>query len=78
MDEVHVIDSGSEHDTLKISAELGAQRYIRAWTGYGESLRRNHWLLNLSRQVIGREGRRNDYCSATSYRADFMRSLREA
>ena len=52
-DEVHVIDSGSEDDTLKVSAVLGVQTHFRAWTGYGEqkvygeSLCRNDWLLNI-------------------------------
>lgn len=53
VDEVHVIDSGSEDDTVKVCRELGAQVHVRAWTGYGpqkvygESLCRNDWLLNI-------------------------------
>lgn len=52
-DEVHVIDSGSEDDTVKVCEELGAKVHVRAWTGYGpqkvygESLCRNDWLLNI-------------------------------
>ena len=53
VDEVHVIDSGSEDDTVRVAAALGAQTHFRAWTGYGpqkvygESLCRNDWLLNI-------------------------------
>ncbi|OGI44350.1 MAG: hypothetical protein A2150_04820 [Candidatus Muproteobacteria bacterium RBG_16_64_11] len=53
VDEVHVIDSGSDDDTLKVAALLGAQTHFRAWTGYGpqkvysETLCRNDWVLNL-------------------------------
>jgi len=53
VDEVHVIDSGSEDDTIKVSEALGARTHFRAWTGYGpqkvygESLCRNDWLLNI-------------------------------
>jgi glycosyltransferase involved in cell wall biosynthesis len=52
-DEVHVIDSGSQDDTVKVSADLGATTHFRAWTGYGEQkvygegLCRNDWLLNI-------------------------------
>jgi glycosyltransferase involved in cell wall biosynthesis len=53
VDEVHVIDSGSDDDTLKVGAALGAKTHFRAWNGYGpqkvyaEGLCRNDWLLNL-------------------------------
>ena len=53
VDEVHVIDSGSDDDTVKVSTALGVQTHFRAWTGYGEqkiygeSLCRNLWLLNI-------------------------------
>lgn len=53
VDEVHVIDSGSEDDTIQVSEALGAKTHFRAWTGYGpqkvygESLCRNDWLLNI-------------------------------
>jgi glycosyltransferase involved in cell wall biosynthesis len=53
VDEVHVIDSGSDDDTVKVSEALGARAHFRAWTGYGpqkvygESLCRNDWLLNI-------------------------------
>ncbi len=53
VDEVHVIDSGSDDDTVAVSKSLGAQTHFRAWTGYGpqkvygEALCRNDWLLNI-------------------------------
>ena len=53
VDEVHVIDSGSDDDTVKLSQALGAATHFRAWTGYGpqkvygETLCRNNWVLNL-------------------------------
>lgn len=53
VDELHVIDSGSEDGTVQLSQELGAQTHFRAWTGYGpqkvygETLCRNNWVLNL-------------------------------
>jgi len=53
VDEVHVIDSGSDDDTIEVSEALGAKTHFRAWTGYGpqkvfgESLCRNDWLLNI-------------------------------
>lgn len=53
VDEVIVIDSGSEDDTVAISQSLGARTDFRAWTGYGaqkvhgEALCRNDWILNI-------------------------------
>lgn len=53
VDEVHVIDSGSDDDTVKVSEALGAKTHFRAWTGYGpqkvfgETLCRQDWILNI-------------------------------
>lgn len=53
VDEVHVIDSGSEDNTRDVSRELGANVVFNEWPGYGpqknfgESLCRNKWLINL-------------------------------
>ncbi len=53
VDELIVVDSGSQDDTVEVSAGLGAQVVHRDWEGYGpqkvfaESLCRNDWVLNL-------------------------------
>jgi glycosyltransferase involved in cell wall biosynthesis len=52
-DEIIVIDSGSEDDTVAVSESLGARVVFNEWRGYGpqkvfgEGLCRNDWLLNL-------------------------------
>lgn len=51
--EVIVIDSGSNDNTVQIAKDLGAQTLFREWNGYGEqkiygeSICKNHWVLNI-------------------------------
>ena len=53
VDEVIVIDSGSEDETVRVAESLGARVAFNEWRGYGpqkvfgEGLCRNDWLLNL-------------------------------
>ncbi|MGR9115833.1 MAG: glycosyltransferase family 2 protein [Gammaproteobacteria bacterium] len=53
VDEIIVIDSGSQDDTVAIAEGLGAKVRFNEWPGYGqqkifgESLCKNDWLLNL-------------------------------
>jgi glycosyltransferase involved in cell wall biosynthesis len=53
VDEIIVIDSGSQDDTMRVAESLGARAVFNEWHGYGpqkkfgESLCRNDWLLNL-------------------------------
>jgi len=53
VDEVIVVDSGSEDATVSVSEDLGARCVFRVWEGYGpqkvygEGLCRNDWILNI-------------------------------
>ncbi|MCI0418769.1 MAG: glycosyltransferase family 2 protein [Acidobacteria bacterium] len=52
-DEAIVVDSGSQDETLKIAAELGARTCVRDWTDYSDqknfaaSLAAHEWILSL-------------------------------
>ncbi|MDE3060687.1 MAG: glycosyltransferase family 2 protein [Pseudomonadota bacterium] len=61
-DEVIVIDSGSNDDTVAVSQAAGARALYNPWPGYGRQKRfgeeqcRNDWLLNLDAdEVISQE-----------------------
>ncbi len=53
VDEVIVVDSGSEDATVLVASEAGARVLYHAWPGYGPQKRygedqcRNDWLINL-------------------------------
>lgn len=53
VDEIIVIDSGSQDKTVEIAQELGAKVVFNEWPGYGqqkifgEALCHNDWVLNL-------------------------------
>jgi len=53
VDEVIVIDSGSEDKTIQIAKECGATVLVHQWQGYGQQKRfgedhcRNNWILNI-------------------------------
>lgn len=53
VDELYVIDSGSEDKTVEIAKNLGAKVVYNKWPGYieqkifGENLCKNQWILNI-------------------------------
>lgn len=62
VDEIIVIDSGSEDDTVNVSRNLGARVLFNEWKGYGqqkifgEKQCRNNWILNLDAdEEVGNE-----------------------
>lgn len=57
-DQIVVVDSGSEDETVAIARAAGAEVHHRDWTGYGpqkvfaETLCRHDWILNLDADEI--------------------------
>ncbi len=86
VDEIIVVDSGSDDDTVKVSEALGAKTSFHEWRGYGpqkvyaESLCRNDWTFNLDADEIVSQGLRADieaqFASGgpayTAYRMPFL------
>jgi len=69
VDEVLVIDSGSDDDTMAVSEALGARAHFHEWRGYGpqkvygESLCRNDWLLNIDADEEISPSLRDEICA---------------
>ena len=53
VDDLHIIDSGSEDNTVQIAENLGAKVIYNEWSGYiaqkifGEKLCKHKWILNI-------------------------------
>lgn len=58
VDEVIIIDSGSEDDTVKIAKKLGCKVFYNKWKGYGqqkifgEKKCKNDWILNVDSDEV--------------------------
>jgi glycosyltransferase involved in cell wall biosynthesis len=58
VDEIVLVDSGSEDDTVAKAAALGAKIFFRAWDGFGpqkryaEECATNDWILNLDADEV--------------------------
>jgi glycosyltransferase involved in cell wall biosynthesis len=58
VDDLVLVDSGSQDDTLSIAREFGARTFERAWQGYGpqkrhaEGLCRHDWVLNIDADEV--------------------------
>ena len=58
VDEIVVVDSGSNDDTCEIAKSLGARLFFRAWDGYGpqkrfaEDCASYDWILNLDADEV--------------------------
>ncbi|MEM7616934.1 MAG: glycosyltransferase family 2 protein [Pseudomonadota bacterium] len=69
VDEVIIIDSGSDDNTIAIAKNLGAATYFNKWPGYGEqkifgaSKCKNDWLLNIDADEAISEKLRDEICN---------------
>jgi glycosyltransferase involved in cell wall biosynthesis len=69
VDEVVVVDSGSEDETVKVCEALGVKVSFMEWHGYGpqkvyaESLCRNSWLFNLDADEVVSPQLRDEICA---------------
>ena len=66
VDEVLVVDSGSDDDTVKIAKKCGAKTFFNKWQGYGQQKFfaqqkcHNDWILNIDADEQVSEGLKNE------------------
>ncbi len=66
IEDIVVVDSGSEDRTVEIARKLGARVFHRDWTGYGDQKRfaerkcRNDWVLNVDADEVVTPGLANE------------------
>jgi glycosyltransferase involved in cell wall biosynthesis len=85
VDEIIVIDSGSEDDTVQVAEKLGARVLYNAWPGYGLQKRfgeeqcRNDWVLNLDADEVISHNLKEEILSsfAATAHAGFMMNIVE-
>jgi glycosyltransferase involved in cell wall biosynthesis len=64
--EILIVDSGSNDDTVEICTKLGCKTYTRGFTGYGDqknyaaSLAKNDWVLSIDADEVVSEELKNE------------------